>query len=68
MNNFVEDYPGTESRTIAAAKAEVDNRQWFDQVDEEEVYRQLSSPEYKLYLEMVLSDSMEESSNVYNYL
>ena len=53
MNNFVEDYPGAESRTIAAAKAEADNRQWFDQVDEEEVYRQLSSPEYKLYLEMV---------------
>lgn len=68
MNNFVEDYPGAESRTIAAAKAEADNRQWFDQVDEEEVYRQLSSPEYKLYMEMVLSDSMEESSNVYNYL
>ena len=53
MCNFVEDYPGLKSRTLAAAKEEADNRQWFDQVDEEEIYRQLSSPEFSLYLEIV---------------
>ena len=68
MSNFVEDYPGNKSRTLAAAKSEADNRQWFDQVDEGEIYRQLSSPEYKLYLEMIFSDSTEESSDLYTYL
>ena len=53
MCNFVEDYPGAKSRTLAAAKAEVDNKLWFDQVDEEEIYRQMSSPEYRLYMEIV---------------
>lgn len=68
MSNFVEDYPDSKSCTLAAAKAEADNRHWFDQVDEEEIYRQLSSPEYKLYLEMIFSDSNEEISKVYTYL
>ena len=53
MSTFIEDYPGAKSRTLAAAKEEADNRQWFDQVDEEEIYRQMSSPEYRLYLEIV---------------
>ena len=68
MNNFVEDYPGAKSRTLAAAKSEADSRKYFDQVDEDDIYRQLSSPEYKLYLEMIFSDSVEESSDIYTYL
>lgn len=55
MYNFIEDYPGDKTRTIAAAKAETDNRRWFDEVDEEAIYSQLASPEFALYLEMVLN-------------
>ncbi len=55
MYDFIENYPGDKAMALNAAKAEADNRRWFDEVDEEAVYRQLASPEFALYIEMVLN-------------
>lgn len=67
MNDFIVDYPGNKSQALSAAKAEADNRRWFDEMDQEAVYRQLSSPEFALYMEILFSDAPEDSSSVYAY-
>lgn len=68
MNNFIENYPGSKSQTLSAAKAEADNRRWFDEVDEDTIYSQLASPEFALYMEMIFCETPEDSSNVYSYI
>lgn len=54
MYNFIEDYPGAKSQIFALAKAEADRRTWCDEVDDELIYKQISSPEFNLYMEMIL--------------
>ena len=68
MYDFIEDYPGNKARTLALAKAEADERTWCDEVDDEFVYRQLASPEFDLYMEMIMSDLHDDTSNVYAYI
>ena len=34
---------------------------WFDEIDEDEIYRQLASPEFRLYEEIILSPDLEEA-------
>lgn len=52
MCTFIEDYLNSPSAAIARAMNEQKNR--FNDIDEEQIYKQLASPEFRLYQEMVL--------------
>lgn len=51
MMNFIESYLQNPSEAISAAQKAV-NGNWFDTIDDELIYQQLSSPEFRLYEEM----------------
>ncbi len=53
MNSFIADYLQDPSMAVACAKASCNKTKWFDNIDEEEIYRQLASGEFRLYEEMV---------------
>ena len=54
MCTFIEDYLNSPSAAIARAINEQKNR--FNDIDEEQIYQQLATPEFRLYQEMVLAD------------
>lgn len=60
MKTFIEDYLMDPASAIAKARETVTGN-WFDCIDEETVYEQISSPEFRLYQEMVFCPSEEES-------
>ena len=53
MCNFVQDFPADQAGTMAAAIMEARNLKWSDLIDDESVYCQLASPEFRLYEEIV---------------
>ena len=61
MNNFVEDYPGNKDQVLASAIKEARERVWWNEIDENLIYNQIASPEFKLYQEIIFSDSANES-------
>ena len=67
MNSFIADYLQDPSLAVAAAQASCRQTMWLDNIDEDEIYRQLASGEFRLYEEMILS-SMEETLRSGNYV
>lgn len=55
MNSFIADYLQDPSLAVAAGQASCRQTIWLDNIDEEEIYRQLASGEFRLYEEIVLS-------------
>lgn len=53
MNSFIADYLQDPSLAVAAAQASCRQTMWLDNIDEEEIYRQLASGEFRLYEEIV---------------
>ena len=53
MCTFIEDYLNSPSAAIARAMSEQQNR--FDDIDENQIYQQLASPEFRLYEEIILT-------------
>lgn len=53
MCNFIKDYLENPSQAVMNAKSCTENRR--DDENEEHVYTQISSPEFRLYKEIVLS-------------
>lgn len=52
MSDFIKDYLQNPSLAIEDARNSV--KSWSDTVDDETVYSQISSPEFRLYEEIVL--------------
>ena len=44
---FIEDYLGNPTSAVAEAAQSMAGR-WYDELDEELIYRQISSPEFRL--------------------
>lgn len=65
MRNFIRDYIDNPSKAISDARNAKVN--WPDEVDEEMIYAQLSTPEFRLYEEILLSSSYDEASPA-NYI
>ena len=67
MSNFIEDYLNNPSFAVAEAK----NRpmSWADDVDEDMIYSQISTPQFHLYEAVImapLSDDLTfETKNIY---
>ena len=54
MCTFIEDYMNSPSAAIARAMNEQKNR--FNDIDENMIYQQLASPEFRLYEDIILSN------------
>ena len=58
MCTFIEDYLKCPATAVRNAQTANTNR--FDNIDDEQVYAQISSGEFKLYLAMILSSADED--------
>lgn len=61
MCNFIEDYLSDPSQAVSAALAAVHNSEWYDNVDDDVIYTQISSPEFRLYENIIFSMSADDS-------
>ena len=61
MRTFIEDYLQDPSQAIENARQSASGS-WYDNVDEEMIYAQIASAEFRLYEAMTLSPSDEKLS------
>ena len=53
MRTFIEDYLANPAAAIASAVEASENLDWAKDIDEEIMYSQISSPEFKMYETLV---------------
>ena len=63
MGTFIEEYLQDPSMAISSALEQLNQTNRFEQVDDDSIYRQLASGEFKLYEEIILSRTSEPSPN-----
>lgn len=61
MCNFIEDYLSDPSGAIAAARERANGKSWSDLIDERIIYREIASPEFRLYEEIIMSEPAEDT-------
>lgn len=54
MDTFIKNYLEDKELAMSCAISQADDLAWCDSVDEDMIYRQLSSPEFNLYQEIIL--------------
>lgn len=54
MCDFVQDFPADKAGTLASAIQEAGRIKWFEHIDDETIYCQLASPEFRLYEEIIM--------------
>ena len=54
MDDFIKTYLEDKDLALSSAISQADNLGRCDSVDEEMIYKQLSSPEFNLYQEIIL--------------
>ena len=59
MRTFIEDYLLDPTQAIADARQNAQTDIWSDNIDDDMIYAQLASGEFRLYEAMVLSPSSE---------
>ena len=62
MRSFIEDYLLDPTHAIANARESVPAESWSDNIDEDMIYAQIASPEFRLYEAMVFAQPEEEFS------
>lgn len=67
MCDFIEDYLNNPSQAIASAVQKVQTEEWFDTVDEDMIYRELASPQFRLYEEIIMSSANENTPHASGY-
>lgn len=60
MRNFIEDYLNNPTLAVAAAVDSLTDIDRFADIDEESVYKQIATPEFRLYEEIILSMSADD--------
>ncbi len=53
MRTFIQTYLQNPSQAIADARINAYDKFWVDQFDEDKIYAELSSPEFRLYEEII---------------
>lgn len=61
MKSFIETYLQDPTQAIDEARQTISGS-WYDNIDEETIYAQIASPEFRLYEAMIFSQSSEELS------
>ncbi len=59
MKSFIEEYLQNPAQAIADARQTATTDNWYDNIDEEMIYAQIASPEFRLYESMVLATETE---------
>jgi hypothetical protein len=54
MADFIEDYPKNPGLAIKSCRECLHSKDWHNEVDEDMIYQELSSPEFKAYFHIVL--------------
>lgn len=67
MRNFIEDYLNNPASAIASVCNSANDKEWCNDIDEELVYRQLSSGEFRLYEEMIFCSPAEDTPQTFNF-
>lgn len=62
MSTFIEDYLQNPTLAILNAKTVVENKVWHRDLDDELIYAQIDSPEFRLYEEVILSSRYDDNS------
>ena len=60
MKTFIEDYFRNPAQAIADARQTADTESWYDNIEEDMIYAEIASPEFKLYEAMILSPEVDE--------
>lgn len=55
MRTFIEDYLSDPSQAISKARLDASSKLWNEEFDEDMIYNQIASPEFRLYEEIILS-------------
>ena len=61
MGTFIEEYLQDPSMAISSALEQLAKTNRFEQVDDDSIYNELATGEFKLYEEIILSELSEES-------
>ena len=61
MGTFIEEYLKDPSRAISSALEQLAETNRFEQVDDESIYSELATGQFRLYEEIILSTLSEES-------
>ena len=61
MGTFIEEYLQDPSMAISSALEQLAKTNIFEQVDDDSIYNELATGEFKLYEEIILSELSEES-------
>ncbi len=59
MNNFIEDYLDDPAQAISSARERADHRFSLDCFVEEHIYKEIASPEFRLYEAMIMCPENE---------
>lgn len=59
MKSFIEDYLRDPSKAIAEARMSTE-LSWYDNIDEDMIYAQIASPEFRLYEAMIFSSQSDD--------
>lgn len=68
MGTFIEDYLQNPAGAISSALDQLNRTNRLEQIDDEVIYAQLSTGQFRLYEEMVLSQNSESSPTSENYM
>lgn len=67
MNTFIEDYLRDPSSAISAACERAHSRNWYDEIGDDHIYKELASPEFHLYETVVTSNLKEDTPHISGY-
>ena len=67
MGTFIEDYLNNPTLAISAAMNQLDRTARFDNIDEDDIYAQIASGEFRLYEEIIFSDVTEDTPHAERY-
>ncbi|MDE5733300.1 MAG: hypothetical protein K2H95_09775 [Bacteroidales bacterium] len=67
MRTFIEQYLQNPSDAIALAQGRVNSTDWMDSIDDEMIYSQLATPEFRLYEEIIFCNAAEDAPRANNY-
>ena len=60
MKTFIEDYLQNPAQAIENARQTISDS-WYDSIDEDIIYAQIASPEFRLYEAMIFAPSVSET-------
>ena len=60
MKSFIEDYLQNPAQAIADARQTADTESWYENIDENMIYEQIASPEFRLYEAMIFAPQKED--------